>query len=235
MYGRPPLIKMAQAPIVDTRPFPYTWLNHYISPGPVGSVGDALLQVRLKHSEPSMPLRWDPTWSGQNEPRLGSNVSDGQYIGATSLGGPPRLLDSNWGFRTDFKYANGWRFTNVQIPDRSIQPVAGSTPDYSWHNKVATLLESRHTGEKFLPLPGPFQLGPGQVPRGGAVPAVTDIVGARLPNQDVIGGQVVQSPENREVLNEGNLSQEQARAAVYAANPTHHEQRKYRGKAPMGR
>ena len=37
-----------------------TWNNKYIAPGPVSSVGDVLLGVRLKHSAPNLPLRWDP-------------------------------------------------------------------------------------------------------------------------------------------------------------------------------
>lgn len=52
----------------------------------------------------------------------------------------------------------------------------GGTPQYSWRNIVANTFEAKRTGDKFLPLPGPFALKAGQIPIGGSFPRVTDII-----------------------------------------------------------
>jgi hypothetical protein len=41
---------------------------------------------------------------------------------------------------------------------------------------VANTFEAKRTGDKFLPLPGPFALKRGEIPRGGSFMRVTDIV-----------------------------------------------------------
>ena len=157
-----------------------TWQNSYISPGPVSSVGDALVGVRLKHSAPNLPLRWDPRFSKANEPRLGSNVTDGLQGNYITNAGPPTLVDSNWQDNRHFKVCHGWVYQDLRATDRLAQPVVGETPDYSWNNKLATNYNSRHTGELFLPSPGPYQLGAGELPRGGKLPRITDIVNENL-------------------------------------------------------
>jgi len=53
------------------------WDYSRIQPGSVGSVGDTNVAVRLKHSSPNMPLRFDKTFSGNRERYLGSNVQNG--------------------------------------------------------------------------------------------------------------------------------------------------------------
>jgi len=162
--------------IIQNRPPGRQWLNNYIAPGPIGSVGDVNMQPRFKHSTPNMPIRWDPLFSHSNEKRLGSNVTDGSHTNYDSGGGPARLLDTNWFGRRDFKTSNGWYYQNITNVDRTIMPTDGETPDYSWHNKIATNYEARHTGDLFLPLPGPYALGEGQVPVGGNGPVITNVV-----------------------------------------------------------
>ena len=62
----------------------------------------------------------------------------------------------------------------MRAPDKLTTPIMGATPDYSWHNKIATNYESKHTGDKFLPLPGPYIPSPGEMTRGGAYPYTRD-------------------------------------------------------------
>lgn len=153
------------------------WDYDRIQPGPVGSVGDVICQSRLKHSAPELPLRFSEWNAGKNEVFLGSNVSDGQHVGYDSGGGPARLIDSNWGGRRSFKTRLGYILQDIREPDNAVEPFVSSLGDYSWRNKIATTYEARRTGENFLPLPGGYQLSPGEVPRGGQTPRVTDEVG----------------------------------------------------------
>jgi hypothetical protein len=154
--------------------------NLFIQPGVVGSVGDVLGQVRYKHSAPDLPLRFDPHFAGKNEIFLGANVSDGQKVGYCSGGGPARLLDSNWESARSFRKCEGWLIQDLRAPDDRVEPFVGSTFDYSWRNKIATVYEAKRTGENFLPLPGGYQLEPGEQARGGSGPRVTDITPGEL-------------------------------------------------------
>lgn len=60
----------------------------------------------------------------------------------------------------------------MREPDKRVEPILGSTPNYSYQNKLATVYEAKTRGEKFLPLPGGYIPSPGEVPRGGAFPYV---------------------------------------------------------------
>lgn len=149
--------------------------NHYfknsevIHPGNVGSVGDVIASVRLKQSAPDMKMRYDPEFSGVAETLHGSNVQDGYTYSFTSGGGPARTLDSRWE-RKSFKTQHGWRFQDMRMPDKSMDPVVGSTGRGSWYNKIATIYEAKVTGNNFLPLPGAF--GPNAMTRGSQIPRV---------------------------------------------------------------
>ena len=124
-----------------------------ISPGVVGSVGDTLCQVRLKHSAPDMPIRWEKWTAGKNEEYLGSNVQDGYSASFSSGGRGPVTLDTEWGYSDGFKIQNGWRMQDISEPDKLVVPQDLSTPQYSWKNKLATNYESKRTGNMFLPAP----------------------------------------------------------------------------------
>lgn len=143
--------------------------------GPVSSVGDVNCQVKFKHSAPNLPLRWDPVFSKGNETRTGSNVTDGTHRNFLTNAGPPIIKDSNWEGDRHFKIRHGWIYQDMREQDRTIQPWLGATPDYSWNNRVATIYNAKHTGEKFLPLPGQYALSPGEVVRGGSFPRVTQV------------------------------------------------------------
>lgn len=79
-------------------------------------------------------------------------------------------------------------YQDLRAPDKLTQPLMGSTPDYSWHNKLATNYEAKRTGDKFLPLPGGYQPSPGELTRGGMYPMTTDLVPGQAP------GSIIENP-----------------------------------------
>lgn len=155
--------------IAAVRPL-HAFDNDSIRPGPVGSVGDVLGTIRLKHSTPDMSLRKIklPT-------SYGSNVTDGQYLNYASKGGPPRVNDSNWQSGRQFKTSHGWVVEDLRAEDRLHEPFLGSGPQYSWRNKIATVYNARRTGEQFLPLPGGYNPSPGEIERGSIVPEIVAV------------------------------------------------------------
>lgn len=159
---------------------------HRISPGGVASVGDTVVSTRLKQSAPDLPMRTLAEDSGNNMPRFGS--------AADPVG---RTIDSNWGGRRDFKTAIGWVMQDLRLPDMRVEPFVGSTGDYSWRNKLATVQELKPRGEYFLPLPGPYIPLPGELPRGGNVPSVTDIIDEQTPEISVPGRKSARSAISR--------------------------------------
>lgn len=150
------------------------WDHARIHPGPVGSVGDALLVPRLKSSLVGN-FNWDAEYYGARESLLGSSIQDGSRVSFNSGGGPARVKDSNWGGRRSFATNHGWHYQDMVAPDKLVQPENGGTPQYMWRNKIASVQNSRRTGDLFLPLP--TVLPSDSPPRGGQTPRVTDVVG----------------------------------------------------------
>lgn len=151
------------------------WDYSAIRPGAVGSVGDVLQTIRLKSSLPGN-FNWDASTYGNLESLHGSNVQDGLHKSFTSGGGPARLRDTNWPLNRSFKIAHAWVHQDLRAPDRSIEPVMGAQPQYSWRNKIAVVNRAQYTGNLFA------RDGPGVIPptgplRGGQYPRVTDVVG----------------------------------------------------------
>lgn len=136
----------------------------YAQPGMVASVGDALIFPQLKTSLPDMPIREDPVFA--NRTGNGSIMTPQPYV-----------LDSNWNMGRSENTAYGLRQQDIRAPDRLHEPTLASVPQYMWRNKVATVYEAKRRGDKFLPLPGPYQLAPGEMARGGQVVRTTDIEG----------------------------------------------------------
>jgi hypothetical protein len=177
---------------------PYNRQNFvYIQPGVVGSVGDVNCQVRYKHSAPDLPLRFDPHFRGKNEVFLGSNIQDGGMVGYCSGGAQARLVDGNWGGRRGFKTARGWKFEDARAPDDLVEPYVGTTLDYSWRNKIATVYDTKRTGSNFLPLPMGYQPSPGEISRGSSV-RVTDVVPGDLQPGALGDSVVVQGLEDQQ-------------------------------------
>lgn len=150
------------------------WANSSIQPGAVGSVGDVNNQVVFKNSTPDMPIRYDPVFSGKNEVRTGSNITDGMQVGYDGGGGAARVEDTNWGMRRDFQTGYGYMYQDLRPSDRTDEPILEDLPQYGWKNQVATIYNAYSTGDKFLPLPGGYALG-GSTARGGAYPRIVDI------------------------------------------------------------
>ena len=79
-----------------------------------------------------------------------------------------------------------------------VTPVFQSQPSYSWVNRQAQVKKTLVTGENFLPLPGGYQPTPGQIPRGGSVPRVTDIAEPDTdPYRSAVGGSFIDAPPTR--------------------------------------
>ena len=77
---------------------------------------------------------------------------------------------------------------------------------------MANTFDAKRTGDKFLPLPGPFALKAGQIPRGGSFMRVTDIVPGDVPVeaaqfQPIVGTTSVMTPRPATVtsLNAKNI------------------------------
>lgn len=123
--------------------------NHWtISPGPVGSVGDANMQVRLKHNMPDAPLRFDKAFSGKNLKHVGSNIQDGSYGGGSSRT-VQRKIGNRYGNKTDV----GWRKEDVIPPDTTRQPISNPLGPYTWNNQRAQVFRAKISGQAFLPAP----------------------------------------------------------------------------------
>lgn len=172
----------------------YRHPRHYelMSPGVVGSVGDALGQTRLKHSAPDLPLRFKYT-AGEIQ-HLGSNVQNGS-IANYEGNGVYQLEDSNWGGERDMKIAHGWRHQDMRAPDKRYE--ATTAPSFSTYDNLAhSIFEARRTGDKFLPLPNGYEPPPG-FQRRGATPIVTAIAGGDFTPQPtgVVSNPIVRANE----------------------------------------
>lgn len=126
-----------------------------ISVGKVGSVGDALPQMRLAQSAPDMEMRFDDAFL-----KTGGSVITEQ----------PKVKDGDLKNK-NYRGYHGFVMQDLTPPDTEVEPFVSSLGDYSWRQKVATVLKARRTGENFLPLPGGYE-GAG-VPRGSALPSST--------------------------------------------------------------
>jgi hypothetical protein len=156
------------------------WQNDSIRPGPVGSVGDANVNVTFKSSLPG-DYREAPYTKGSKEERYGSNVQDGQKKSWDTNGEGARLYDNFFGGgRDSITTQRGWLFQNLKPEDMFVEPVMGSLPQYAWRNQVATINNAATTGEKFASLPNGYQPLAGAVPRGGAQPGVVAVEGSQM-------------------------------------------------------
>ena len=136
----------------------------YARPGMVGSVGDALVTGQLAVSTPGMAVRFDPQF--YNRPDNGSLLTPQPYV-----------LDSAWNMGRSENTAYGMIQQDLRAPDKLHEPIVGSIPQYQWRNKIATVYQAKRTGDRFLPLPGPYQVSQGEMVRGGQVVRTTDIEG----------------------------------------------------------
>ncbi len=152
------------------------WDNARLQPGPVHSVGDSITGIRLKHSHPDLPLRWEKAYSGKNSTLMGDNNTDGDHHGFFNDGyGQPYVKDSNWAAHREFKTPLGWVQHDLRPADKSHEPLLSSTPNAKWDLRVADTYSIYRPGFEFLPLPGGYTPVPGELPRGGLAPEITAV------------------------------------------------------------
>lgn len=149
---------------------PYQPLNRWnekaIQPGPQGSMGDALTQIRIQQSLPSMPVKFNNTFSGANSAKRGSNVQDGQTRSYSDGGRGAEVV-----VRKRQKFTNvGWREQNLSGNDRTFQSVMAPQPRVGFRTQVDSILHRQ--GDAFQVMPGGYGPEPGQLLRGGQVPRV---------------------------------------------------------------
>lgn len=163
------------------------------APGPMGPIGTPQVNIELRHSNPQMKFRYDDEFFGKRGFRCGSNLSDGQFLGYSSHGGPARILESAFGHRPSFKTSHGWSYHNFIAQDRRSDAVQGNIKDYDWRNKIAKIINSANSGRLFTPTPK-VNVPPNVVPRGGAIPQVMARGGNSGP--DPFWGHPGQATEN---------------------------------------
>ena len=194
------------------------WDHDSIRPGPQGSVGDVLLTERLKASLPG-DFRWEQTGYGELESVRGSNVQDGSQLSYEG-NGPPRLLDTNWGGRRTFQTNHGWIFQNIQPEDKMVTSIMGSTGQYDWKSRVATIVKANQKNPLFS-MPSGIN-GPAKgLTRGGQYPRITDVIEGDEPGFSPITtnsyqpnykpGDSTPDPRAQEQMGLGNFRSQQAR------------------------
>lgn len=203
--------------VINTRIYPLNrWDKDSIRPGPVGSVGDVNLQVKLKTSSPDMPQRYDKIFSGKNEVWSGSNISDGQWTGYTSGGRGALTLTQPLPMRAGFKTPVGWMIENIVPVDRTREAKMVPLGQYSWESEKARIYRAKTTGDQFLPLP--IAVTKPSVPRGSQYPKIVASSigeGIALPAADVkitdpVFGEngfiIVEDPTNQVGIPETSLN-----------------------------
>ena len=152
------------------------WDSTWISPGVVGSVGDVVRRVRLKQSNPDLAMRYKKWTNGNRACRMGNNVQNGDirnYLGNSVPRTKIGYLPSRRAFRTEY----GERHQDIRAPDTMVEPFVAPIDRLPWRNQVAKIFKAQMPSNAFLPVPGPYELSPGELPRGGLTPTVVDVVG----------------------------------------------------------
>jgi len=161
------------------------WDKDSFRPGPVGSVGAVITSVKLAKSAPDLEDRYDPTFSGKNQPWSGSNISDGMWKGWTSGGRSAAIVSRN--FATEPQKTNvGWVMQNIKAPAMTTEPKMTPLGRYGWDTTVGSVVKAKVSGEMFLPIPGAY--GPLSLPRGSQKPTIrssSNGTGLTLPAADV--------------------------------------------------
>lgn len=151
------------------------WNDNYISPGPVGSVGDALTSIQLKTSAPSMPRRWSQTYSPLNDQKRGSNVQDGQWNSFSDGGSGAVLKKQKFTRKADV----GQVMRDIVPAARSTEPVLAVQKTIGYKAHVAEIVS--RSGDLFPILPGGYSPESGVLLRGGQTPMTTIIGGSDVP------------------------------------------------------
>jgi hypothetical protein len=138
-------------------------------PGPNGTVGDANLNVQLKQSNPDLRRRYQ--FIDEDLKYTGSMVNEGTKPQFFTGGGPYSVMENGWGnngFNGRTKI--GWEYQDIRANDRSMDGVNTGVSGYDWSTIVRNAKLTGTLPAQFLPVPGPYVLGPGKTPRGGNIP-----------------------------------------------------------------
>jgi hypothetical protein len=154
-----PLISKIDRPLND-------WNKKYISPGPVGSVGDALTSVRIKQSSPDMPFAYQQEFDPSNDIYRGSNVQDGQWASFSDGGFNAKVKRRKLGVNANV----GWIQQDISRPDIYREPMLLDQPSAGFKSQVASILKRQ--GDMFTQLPLGYSPQPGDIPRGNQVPII---------------------------------------------------------------
>lgn len=154
------------------------WNYTYISPGPVGSVGDCLMTERHKRSNGEM---FQAFYEYNKDDLIGSYIQDGQK----STGA--RVKSKYWSHNLKSKY--GWIHQDVMPVDARTMEVTGYQPQYGWRNTVARVYKAATTGEGFLPVPNGYVPPEKWTPRGGLTP-VTSVEGNVVSSSNVLNQRI---------------------------------------------
>lgn len=146
------------------------WNKNRISPGAVGTVGDVLIQTKLKHSSPDMPERYEAWNSKVNSVFYGSNVQDGTSESFTSEGLGARVVQRPIHRYTGYKTAVGWKHQDIVPTDRKVESKMAGLPQFGWNSLVASVERTKTSGDRFLPLPRGY--GASALTRGNQYPLI---------------------------------------------------------------
>jgi hypothetical protein len=112
----------------------------------------------------------------------------------------PPVKGKGWN-RPTFKTQYGWKWEDQRGGDLLHEPIAGELAQYSWHNKVATVLHAADLKPTNQWVPrrsgAPFTQPREYVPRGGQVPRITDNVESDGATATPLGAQI--DPETGKV------------------------------------
>lgn len=159
-----------------------------ISPGVVGSVGDALANIRLKESMPELPIRY--AFGEKRMDAMGSMVQDGSvknYYGFLT----PQVIDNGpFHSKRSFAAQNEQKWQDMKPAEKRYEPALAFRFS-NYDNQRATVFGQTKTGLQFSRLPGGYGPQPGSVPRGSALPRITDLaIGDLTGPQSIVTGRM---------------------------------------------
>lgn len=150
------------------------WDKYSIRPGPTGSVGDTLTQVRLKQSAPELRPRY-LQWSSNEMMKFhGTNIQDGRHKSFMSLGANAKVYQKRLPFKPGYKTQQGWVHQDIVPVHRQRETLMAGFPQFGWKSQVASVLRAKVSGEGFLPVPEGYKST--EMTRGGQYPKVIDKV-----------------------------------------------------------
>ncbi len=152
------------------------WMNNYISPGPVGPIGDVIVNEKLKKSCPDLP----PRYSIKDMRARGHGIQDGTWYNYHNNGLNANVERLSFYDQNNVTFADGFRVQDLRLQDLKAESRLLGAPQFGWKNQKATLLNARVTGEQFLPHPGgylPSGVSRGPQPRSNILVDLQDPIG----------------------------------------------------------